>query len=313
VYEKLFQKQVIMRRVLLALAPIALFAFYMYGWRLLVLGVVVFVGGVGLEYVFESRRGKKVSEAAFVTCSLFLLSLPPQTPWWVALVGIAFGIVFGKEVYGGFGRNVFNPAISGRLFIYITFPSFLQTGYLIPGRFGFAAADAVTTATPLDMIRAGEQVDLLQMLLGFRAGAMGESSILLILLAAAYLILTRTANWRIIATEIGGAAAFSFAIDLLGVPRALPALPALLTGSVVMVGVFYATDPVTAPKKPAAQYLYGALIGIVSMVIQTFSLFPVGTSFAVIIGNTFASLIDELVGPGVTKTAPRSAAAGGRA
>ncbi len=311
-YEKLFQKQVVMRRVLLALTPIYLFAFYMYGWRLLLLGVVVFVAGVGLEYIFESRRGKKVSEAVFVTCSLFLLSLPPQTPWWVALVGIAFGVVFAKEVYGGFGRNVFNPAVSARLFIYITFPSFLQTGYLIPGRFGFAAADAVTTATPLDLIRAGEHVDLLQMLLGFRAGAMGESSIILIVLAAVYLIATKTANWRIIATEIAGAAAFAFAIDLLGVQRALPALPSLVTGSVVMVGVFYATDPVTAPKKPAAQYIYGVLIGMIAMVIQNFSLFPVGTSFAIIIGNTFASLIDELVGRKKPKAAPAGAVAEGQ-
>jgi Na+-transporting NADH:ubiquinone oxidoreductase subunit B len=296
VYEKFFQKQVIMRRVLLALAPIYLFAFYLYGWRLLLLGVVVFAAGIGLEYVFESRRGKKVSEAVLVTCSLFLLSLPPQTPLWVAVIGIAFGVVFGKEVYGGFGRNVFNPAISGRLFIYIAFPTFLQAGYLIPGRFGFAATDAITTATPLQMIRGGEAPDLLSLFLGFRAGAMGESSILLILAAAAYLIATRTANWRIIATEIGSAAAFSFAFDLLKLPGALAALPSLLSGSVIMVGVFYATDPVSAPKKPGAQYIYGALIGGISMVIQNFSLFPVGTSFAVIVGNTFASLLDELIG-----------------
>ncbi len=311
-YEKLFQKQVIMRRVLLALAPIAVFALIMYGWRLLLLAVVVFVAGIGLEYAFESRRGKKVSEAALVTCSLYLLSLPPQTPWWVALLGIGFAIVFAKEVYGGFGRNVFNPAITGRLFIYITFPRYLQMGYLIPGRFGFAATDAITTATPLDLIRAGEHVDLLQLLLGFRAGAMGESSIVLILLAAVYLIATKTANWRIIATEIAAAAAFSFAIDLLGIARALPALPSLLSGSVIMVGVFYATDPVSAPKKPAAQYLYGTLIGAIAMVIQNFSLFPVGTSFAVIIGNTFASLLDELVGARRPKAAVRGAVAEGQ-
>ena len=311
-YERLFQKQVIMRRVLLALAPIYLFAFYLYGWRLLVLGIVVFAGGIGLEYIFESRRGKKVSEAILVTCSLFLLSLPPQTPWWVALVGIAFGVVFGKEVYGGFGRNIFNPAISGRLFIYITFPTFLQSGYLIPGRFGFTATDAVTTATPLQMIRGGETADLLGLLLGFRAGAMGESSIVLIALGAVYLVATKTASWRIIASEVGGAALFSFAFDLLKLPQALPALPSLLAGSVIMVGVFYATDPVSAPKKPAAQYIYGVLIGAVSMVIQNFSLFPVGTSFAVIIGNTFASLLDELIGarkPAAKKGRPPSAVA----
>jgi Na+-transporting NADH:ubiquinone oxidoreductase subunit B len=309
VYERFFQKQVIMRRLLLALAPIAVFAFILYGWRLLLLAVPVFVAGVGLEYVFESKRGKKVSEAAFVTCSLFTLSLPPQTPWWVAVLGIAFAIVFGKEVYGGFGRNVFNPAIAGRLFVYIAFPSFLQSGYLVPGRFGFTAVDGITTATPLVMARAGESVDILNLVLGFRAGAMGESSIALIVLAAVYLIWTRTANWRIIATELAAAAVCSFGFELLGLPKALPALPSLLSGSVVMVGVFYATDPVSAPKKTGAQYIYGALIGSLSMVIQNFSLFPVGTSFAVIIGNTFASLLDELIGAKKRAKAPAASAA----
>jgi Na+-transporting NADH:ubiquinone oxidoreductase subunit B len=294
VYQKLFQKQAIMRRVLLALTPIYLFALYLYGWRLLALGVVVFVVGVGLEYVFEKKRGKKVSEAALVTCSLFLLSLPAQTPLWVAAVGIAFGIVFGKEIYGGFGRNIFNPAISGRLFIYITFPNLLQTGYLLPGRFGFASVDGVTAATPLMMLRGGENVDVLDLLLGFRAGAMGESSIALIAVAAVYLIATNTANWRMIISTSVSAAILTFALDFFGAAKALPTLPAMLSGSILFVSVFYATDPVSAPKKRPSQFIYGVIIGGVSILIKTFSLFPVGTSFGIIVGNTFASLLDEL-------------------
>jgi Na+-transporting NADH:ubiquinone oxidoreductase subunit B len=308
VYQKLFQKQAIMRRVLLALAPIYLFALYLYGWRLLALGAVVFVVGVGLEYIFEKKRGKKVSEAALVTCSLFLLSLPAQTPLWVAAIGIAFGIVFGKEIYGGFGRNIFNPAISGRLFIYITFPNLLQTGYLLPGRFGFASIDGITTATPLKMLRAGEGVEIFDLLLGFRAGAMGESSIILIVVAAIYLIATNTASWRIILTTAVSAALLTFALDFFDAAKALPALPAMMSGSILFVAVFYATDPVSAPKKRPSQYVYGGIIGGVSILIKTFSLFPVGTSFGIIVGNTFSSLLDEIFsGSGKKKKAPVTA------
>ena len=311
-YQKIFQKQVIMRRVLIALAPIYLFSLYLYGWRLLYLGVFVFATGGAVEYLFERGRGKKVSEAVLVTCSLFLLALPPRTPVWIAIIGIAFGVTFGKEVFGGFGRNIFNPAITGRLFAYITFPNYMQAAYQTPGRFGLAAADGLSTATPLGVLRGGGDVDVLQLLLGFRTGALGESAILLILAAGVYLIVTNTAGWRIILSTLAGGAALHFGLDLLEVPRALPALPGMMSGSLIMVAVFYATDPVSAPKKKGAQYLYGVLLGSVSVVIRTFSLFPEGTSFAILVANTFASLLDELVGGrGTRKKAVARTAGGG--
>ena len=179
----MFQKQGIMRRVLIALIPIHLFAIYLYGWRLLLLGAVVFVVGIGIEFLFERKRKKKVSEAVLVTCSLFLLSLPAHTPWWIAIIGITFSVLIAKEIYGGFGRNIFNPAISGRLFIYIAFPNQLQRGFLEPGGFGLSA-DTISSATPLTLLREGGSVDYLMHLIGLRPGAMGETSVILIALAA---------------------------------------------------------------------------------------------------------------------------------
>ena len=291
----MFQKQTMMRRVLLSLIPIYLLAIYLYGWRFLLLGALVFGVGIGIEYLFERRRGKKVSEAILVTCSLFLLSLPSSTPWWIAIIGISFAVVVGKEVFGGFGRNIFNPAITGRLFIYITFPSQLQSGYFTPGNFGIGA-DVLSSATPLELLRQGGSVDLLMSFLGIRPGAMGETSLPLIILAAIFLIATRTASWRIILMTLAGAAAVTTALDLAGVTAAIPSLGAFVSGSIVFTAVFIATDPVSAPKKPAAQWLYGLLIGTTAVVIRTFSLFPEGTSFGILLGNTFASLLDEMFG-----------------
>lgn len=291
--DKIIQKQKMMRKVLLSLVPIFILAGYMYGLRLLILVAVVFPAGFICEAIFELRKKKKVSEALFVTCGLYVLSLPPQIPWWIALIGIIFAIVIGKEVFGGFGRNPFNPAICGRLFVYITFPTFMTAGWLNGSNWGL---DALTSASPLAMIRAGEGLDLTAMLVGFRPGSMGESPVILILLAGIFLISTRTASWVIILSTLGSAALLTFVLDVTGVPKALSTVQALMSGSLLFVTIFMATDPVSAPKKPIPQLFYGIIIGSVSILVRTFSLFAEGTSFGVLIGNTFAPLLDEVLG-----------------
>ncbi|HEQ71802.1 MAG TPA: NADH:ubiquinone oxidoreductase, Na translocating, B subunit, partial [Spirochaetia bacterium] len=130
---------------------------------------------------------------------------------------------------------------------------------------------------------------------GIHPGSFGESALVLILLAAVYLIATKTASYRIILSTLAGAGLFTTALYLAGVPNAFPPLHSLASGSILFVSVFYATDPVSAPKKPAAQWIYGFLIGTTAMLIRQFSLFGEGTSFAVLLGNTFASLFDELL------------------
>ena len=130
-----------MRRVVYSLVPIFLWSVYLYGWRTIALAAVIFPLGILVEFVMEKSRNKKISEAVLVTCALFTLSMPPAVPLWVAAVGIIFGVLFGKEVYGGFGRNIFNPAITGRTFTYISFPLMMQTTWMLPGMFGIGGVN----------------------------------------------------------------------------------------------------------------------------------------------------------------------------
>lgn len=310
----MFQKQPMMRRVLYSLAPIFLFSLYLYGLRPILTALVVFPLGILVEYLFEKKRGKKVSEAVLVTCALYTLSMPPLVPLWIVAVGIVFAVFMAKEVYGGFGRNIFNPAIAGRLFVYISFATIMQAGFVQGGAFGASAGlwgypvDGMTAATPLAQLRQGEPFSVLNAILGFRMGSLGESSLILIALAAIYLVATKTASWRLMVSTIGSAVILTGALLVSGVARALP-MESLLVGSFLFVAVFMTTDPVSAPKKPLAQWLYGGLIGVSVVLIRTFSLFPEGTSFAILLGNSAASLFDDLVAGRKAKAAATATAA----
>lgn len=331
--ETIFQKQDIMRRVVYSLLPLFLFAILLYGWWVLLQTAVVFAAGIVTEYLFTRRRGKKVTEAVLVTCAIYSLALPPAMPLWITAIGIVFAVALAKEAYGGFGRNVFNVAIAGRLFIFLSFPVPYNQAWIVPatlgengfsGLFGSAQAagvDAVTAATPLEVIAGGELPNLMHLFLGFRGGSIGESSILLILLAAAYLLYTKTANWRMMVFTFLGAltaaTAFFFAGWIPGMDPAtfqgasafVPLAVYMMSGSILYVAVFMATDPITAPNNPVAQYVYGLILGVVSMTIRTFAAFPEGTSFGILVANTFAALLDEIFPKKKKKkTAPRRAA-----
>ena len=301
----MFQKQLMMRKVVYSLIPIFAFSVLLYGWRSLTTTAVVFVFGILAEYIFTKPKGKKVSEAVLVTCGLYALSMPPAVPWWIAALGVVFGVVFAKNIYGGFGRNIFNPAIAGRLFVYVAFPNGMQRSFVAPWRpgtpwtFGLGTSvDSATAATPLMDMKDGVAPDLFNLISGFRMGSLGESAVILIIAAAIYLIVTKTANWKIMLSTVVSFAAVTTALWAAGVSPAgssmpFPPLESMLTGSLLFIAVFMVTDPVSAPKKPGAQWTYGILIGGVSAAIRIFSLFPEGVSFGVLIGNTFASLLDE--------------------
>lgn len=296
--QKIFQKQLIMRRVLYSLVPIFLFSIYLYGWRVLAVVAVTFALGILTEYVMEKRKNKKVSEAVLVTSALYSLSMPPAVPLWIVAVGIVFAVFIGKEVYGGFGRNIFNPAITGRLFIYITFATVLATSWMVPGAFGTAGAagvDALSAATPLAQMRAGQMPEWTDLLIGTRGGSIGESSTILIVAAAIYLIWTKTAQWRLIVSTVLSAGILTSIFYFTGLAPNLPPHLAMMSGSILYVSVFMTTDPVSAPNQKNSQWVYGALIGTVTILVRTFSGFPEGTSFGILMGNVFASLIDELM------------------
>lgn len=304
---KKFQKQKMMRHVLIALIPAFLMSIYLFGWRVVLLLAAVAIAGIVSEYAVMyliNKEKTKVTEAVFVSCSLFVLTLPPSTPIWMAVLGIVFGIVFGKTAFGGFGQNIFNPALVARCFLYVSFPAYMTISWTnpfsgFPGGFArFAGgADLMTMATPMINMKDGitEGMPTLgQMLIGTTSGSLGETSAILILLGAAYLLYTKTASWKIMAGSVIGAGVLSTVLYAANVVTTAPHY-FLLSGGFLFATVFMATDPITATRDEGAKLIFGLLVGLIAVVIRVFSLFAEGIMFAVLIGNAFAPLIDRQV------------------
>lgn len=328
-----------MLRMLYALAPLAAAGVYFFGWRSLALLGVCAAAGFATEYVTSRRRAAPVSTACFVTIALYALSLPPLTPLWIAAVGAVVAILFGKEVFGGFGRNFANPAIVGRAFVYICFPVAL-TSQFVPAFTGWPGGlahwsfagldqlpphlaaggktvlDAITQASPQWVVKnvTFEVSNLADLLLGtiggtysgpngtriVAAGSIGEGCAVLIALAAAYLLITRTANWRLMAGGLLGVVVSGvFFRNVLGfdaVGQVPPIELGLLAGSTLFAIVFMITEPVSAPKKHAAQWVYAFLIGLLMIVMRWLGVFVASATFAILIGNMVAPLLDLAAG-----------------
>lgn len=300
----IFMKQVIMRKVLYSLVPIILVATYFFGIRTLVLMAVVTGAATITEYIFQRRLKKRISEAVIVTSVLFTLALPVSTPFWIAIVGIVFGVIFAKEVFGGFGRNIFNPALAGRTFLYVCFPEFLTAQWNVPSlsfpgglsTYMTPSIDAVSQSTPLlIMAQTGEMAPLQNLFWGNVSGSLGETSALLIIFAAIYLIYSKTADWRLMLSPILGFTALNSILYLLGVSSVPTPIWGIFSGSILFIAVFFATEPITAPKTSEGKWIYGTLIGCITILIRSYGIFVAGGMFAVLIMNTFAPIIDEAV------------------
>ncbi|OLS02791.1 RnfABCDGE type electron transport complex subunit D [Tissierella creatinophila] len=303
-FSKYFMNQKMMRTVIISLIPIIIGSIFFFGWRTLILLSLVTVFGVGTEYVFEKRNKKKISEAVFVTCILYTMTLPPSIPYWIAIVGIIFGVMFGKAVFGGFGRNVFNPALVARAFVYVSFPvpltiqwSKAASGF--PG--GFATyitegVEAVSQATPMLIFRnSGDMVDFKSLLIGNISGSIGETSAILIILAGVYLIYKKVASWEIMAGTLLGFLGLGSIIYFRGNTEIANPLFALVSGGFLFGTVFMATDPVSGAKTKEGKWIYGVMIGVITMIIRTYSLFTGGMMFAILISNTFVPILDEAI------------------
>jgi Na+-transporting NADH:ubiquinone oxidoreductase subunit B len=220
------------------------------------------------------------------------------------IVGIVFGVVFGKEVFGGFGRNVFNPALVGRAFVYVSFPAFLtgqwtQNFSSVLG--GFTAwvgspIDELASATPMLIYRAsGEMVEYWKLLVGYVSGSLGETSALIIILAGIYLLVTKTASWETMLSTTLSFIVFDTIFNFINSQSVPNPVFGILSGGFLFAVVFMATDPISSPKTKEAKFIYGSIIGLVTVVIRGFALFSGGVMFAILIGNTFAPILDELV------------------
>lgn len=299
---KNFMKQKMMRTVIKSLIPLTIAAVYFYGWRTLLLLAIVTVFGLGTEWIFAKKYNRKVSEAVFVSCILYTMTLPPTTPFWIAAIGIIFGILFGKEVFGGFGKNIYNPALVARAFVYVCFPAPLTIEWSkaalgFPGGFGTyltQTVEVVSRATPMLLFRdTGGITSYLDLLIGNVSGSIGETSAILIILAAIYLIYKKVASWQIMLGVLIGFTGLSGTLILLGNPQIPNLLFGVLSGGLLFGTVFMATDPISAPKTKEGKWIYGILIGIITVIIRGYALFAGGMMFAILIANTFVPVLDE--------------------
>lgn len=286
-----------MKRVLYALIPATIASVYFFGWRSLALLITVNVAGFLTEYIFTRHYNEPVNSSVFVTNMLFALTLPPTLPLWMAAVGIVFGVLFGKLVFGGFGKNIFNPALVGRAFIYVTFAGYMTGKWALPstgllGGFITWVPDAVTSAT---VLQTGEGIDrmfFLHALLGNIPGSLGETSALAIMIGGFYLYWKKIANRIIIHWTFIGMVVMQGILWLTGLSGSIGPLSALLSGGFMLGLFFMVTDPVSAPKNGNAQLCYGLFIGVMTSLIRTFSVWPEGMMFAILLGNMFAPITD---------------------
>ena len=300
--EKMFLMQKPMLRVCYALTPLVPASLYLFGWRSFALVLVVSAFGLFTEAIFTFRQGKPVTSAVLVTCLIFSLSLPPRLPFWMAIVGIVVGVAVGKMAFGGFGQNAFNPAMVGRCFLYITFPIQMTNIWVEPmwgGLGGFASwtvpVDAITQATPLMALREGMAFSLQKLFLGNTPGSLGEMSALLILLGGAYIIYKKAAPWRLALSCLLGGMLLSGILHGVGFANVPAPVYTLLSGSFLFGTAFVVTEPVSGAKTKAGQWIYGFMIGGLTIVLRGFSNFSEGIMFAVLIMNGFVPILDQTV------------------
>lgn len=299
---KLFLVQPMMIRVCYGLMPCIMASVYFFGLRSLVLTALVLFFGIATEGAFTLRQGRPISSAVFVSCLILALSLPPTAPFWIAVIGIVFGIVFGKMVFGGFGHNVFNPAMVGRCFIYIAFPIAMTNRWVEPvgGKYGgfstwFPPVDALTTATPLEVLGKGMDFPLAKLFMGNISGSLGETCAWLILLGGIYIIIKKSAPWRLAASCLLGGISLSFVLRYAGISSVPGPLASLLSGSFLFGTFFVVTEPISGPKTKAAQWIYGFIIGGLTIILRRYSNFSEGMMFAVLFMNMFVPVMDMAV------------------
>jgi Na+-transporting NADH:ubiquinone oxidoreductase subunit B len=265
--------------------------------------VVSYVVGLGIEFAFAQVRGHEVNEGFLVTGFLIPLIVPPDTPLWMVALATAFAVIIGKEVFGGTGMNILNPALLARAFLFFAYPQDMS------GEKVWIAekADAFSGATPLGKLLVGEPLSTLphasDMFWGLIPGSIGETSTFLILLGGLFLIITGIGSWRVmLSVFIGGFGLAGFLWILAhyaGVDNAYMSIPPyyhLIMGGFAFGAVFMATDPVTAAQTNKGKWIYGILIGVLVIIIRVFNpAYPEGMMLAILLMNVFAPLIDHFV------------------
>ena len=279
----------IMLYVIISLLPAAGFGVYNFGLHALAVIIVTIASTVLTEYIYEKCMKKKITVgdlSAVVTGLLLAMNLPPMAPLWMAALGGIFAILVVKMLFGGLGQNFMNPALGARCFLMISFTS-LMTNF---------NCDTYTGATPLAALKAGERVDVMDMIIGRTAGTIGETSMVALIIGACILILL-----GVIDLKVPGSYIVTFVIFIAifgGHGFDSQYISANLAGGGLMLGAFFmATDYVTRPITKKGQYLYGIFLGIMTGIFRVFGPSAEGVSYAIILGNLLVPLIEKVTMP----------------
>ena len=283
----------LMRDVAIALLPACIFGVYNNGYRAAVIILISVATALLTEFLFEKlvRRTVTVGDwSAVVTGLLLAVNLPASVPYWMPALGSLFAILVVKQLFGGIGQNFMNPALAGRCFLLISFTAEMTS----------FTYDGVAGATPLAALKAGESVDLVQMFLGTHGGCIGETSVLAILVGAAYLLIKRVISIRIPGIYILSTLVFVVILNLAtgaGMPDGTYLLAQLFGGGLLLGAFFMATDYVTSPVTPKGQIIFGIGCGLLTVFIRYFGGLPEGVSYSILIMNTLVWAIDKITHP----------------
>ena len=285
-------------------AEAGIFQAFWFGFlRLLPLIIVSYVVGLGIEFIAAQIRGHEINEGFLVTGMLIPLIMPIDIPLWMLALATAFAVILGKEVFGGTGMNVFNPALLARAFLFFSYPAWMTgdkvwTEGLAKGQ---NIVDGFSGATPLSLCAAGDTTGLpsfMEMFIGTIPGSVGETSTLAILLGAAILIMTGVGSWKIIVSVFAGGLIMGLLLNAFSANTfmELPFYYHFVMGGFAFGAVFMATDPVSGTQTEKGKWIYGLLIGMLSIIFRVLNpAYPEGVMLAILLMNAFAPLIDHFV------------------
>lgn len=262
--------------------------------------VITFAVGISWEALFSIKRKHEINEGFFVTSVLFALTMPATAPLWQVALGISFGVVVAKEVFGGTGKNFLNPALAGRAFLYFSYPAQMSGDSIWTAVDNFSSATILSISQKQGIIAVQQQLSWSDAFFGFTQGCIGETSTFLILLSGILLVFSRIASWRIIVGTLIGMIATSTMFNLIGSDTnpmfAVPWYWHLVMGGFAFGLVFMTTDPVSASITNTGRWFYGGLIGIMVILIRTVNpAYPEGMMLAILFANIFAPSIDHFV------------------
>lgn len=263
--------------------------------------ITTLVAGGLWEVLFATIRRHEVNEGFLVTSMLYTLIMPPDVPLWQVALGISFGVVIGKEVFGGTGKNFLNPALVGRAFLYFAYPAQMSGDTIWTPVDGFSGATALSiSASSGYQELAADNITWMDAFIGTIQGCLGETSTLACLIGLIFLLATKIANWRLVVGCLGGMIAFSSLLNVIGSDSnpmfAMPWYWHLVLGGYAFGLVFMVTEPVSGSHTNLGRYIYGALIGFMVVMIRVLNpAFPEGMMLAILFGNVFAPLIDHFV------------------